>query len=110
VVMHLALPSRAHRAVRQQACPSAPPWLRRSARLRVLHRKRVLEAGSTSLVNPISPGRVIPAVHLDCAADAIHIAGPHPVGKAMIRAGLLASLRPLRRSFSVHWSRVSPKQ
>src|SRR5258707_1471896 len=72
---------------------AAPNWVRRFVSV-ALHRKRVLEAGSTSLVNPASTGRVmIPAVHLDCAAVAIHVAGPHPVGKAMIRAGLLASLR-----------------
>src|SRR5712671_1929363 len=57
------------------------------------HRKRVPEADSAALVNTASTGRVMtPPVHLDCAAIAIHVAGPHPVGKAVIRAVLLASL------------------
>src|SRR6478752_3197250 len=59
-----------------------------------IHRKRVLGANSTSIVNTASTGRVmIPPVHLDCATVAVHVAGPHPVGKAVIRAVLLPSLR-----------------
>ena len=49
---------------------------------------------STLLVNTASTARVmIPAVWLDRAAFAVHVAGPHPVGKAVIRAVLLTSFR-----------------
>src|SRR5262252_4218989 len=45
-------------------------------------------------MNTASTGRVmISAVHLDCAAVAIHVTGPNPVGKAVIRSVLLAFLR-----------------
>ena len=48
----------------------------------------------SSLVNAATTTRkVIAAIRLDGAALAIHVAGPHPVGKAAIGAVLLASFR-----------------
>src|SRR5262249_7136430 len=49
---------------------------------------------STLLVNTASTTRgMIPAVRLDRAAFAVHVARPYPVGETVIRAVLLASLR-----------------
>ena len=70
----------------------------RSGKMRAVRRP---EYCSTLLVNTASTARVmIPAVWLDRAAFAVHVAGPHPVGKAAVGPGPFGLAHDLSGSYA----------